>query len=849
MERIRMIGLGKSFGVRQVFSNVSFELKEGDRLALVGPNGAGKSTLLKCILGYEELDEGNVVKSPVASIGYLQQDVNLGDDSLATEIEKAWADVHALEKQLKELTSRLESEEASESDLQRLDYLQNRLEWLGGYDYEQKTKRIVYGLGFTDEDLDKPANAFSGGQKTRINLAKALVRRPDFLFLDEPTNHLDMDMLEWLEGYLSAYPGGILIVSHDRYFLDRIVTGVVELDNHKATTYRGNYSRYIQQRDERLKADMVAYEKQQEYIKKTEAYIDKYRAGIKSKMARGRQSQLNRLERLEAPVTSHHLQFSFPPAAMSADKVLVLDHLSVGYGESRIIDDISLVVRRGESVAFIGPNGAGKSTLVKTIVGELFPESGHVDIGNRVQVGYFSQEHEELHDSWQVVDEIMNHFNYSEDKARNVLGSFLFKGDDVFKLVGELSGGERARLALLKLFLQGDNFLILDEPTNHLDIPTREIVERALQQFEGTCFIISHDRYFLDQVSTKTVILDEGKITEYLGNYSYYKEKLKEQEDLLALANEKNSESSKRDSKATPTNESMLSASETIEENQKKPNAYMVEKQLAEVEAEIARLEATMKMYEVQLANPVVQQAITGGKATISGSQSLEEAKDLAILLRSGALPVKINVLEVRTVGPSLGQDSKDKSVVAFSAGIAMIMIFLVILYRFSGIVANIALLVYVMLLLLVLGKGFNATMTLPGIAGIILSMGVAVDANILIFERFKEEVFSGKSMRVSMEAGFSRALATITDANVSVIITAGILTVLGSGPVKGFAISLGVGVVVSMFTAIIVSRFLLRMLIECNFTNHPFWFGANISPSTSADAFAPKSLKGGKRK
>ncbi len=584
MERIRMIGLGKSFGVRQVFSNVSFEIKEGDRLALVGPNGAGKSTLLKCILGYEELDEGNVVKSPVASIGYLQQDVNLGDDSLATEIEKAWADVHALEEQLKELTSRLETEEASEADLQRLDYLQNRLEWLGGYDYEQKTKRIVYGLGFTDEDLDKPANAFSGGQKTRINLAKALVRRPDFLFLDEPTNHLDMDMLEWLEGYLSAYPGGILIVSHDRYFLDRIVTGVVELDNHKATTYRGNYSRYIQQRDERLKADMVAYEKQQEYIKKTEAYIDKYRAGIKSKMARGRQSQLNRLERLEAPVTSHHLQFSFPPAAMSADKVLVLDHLSVGYGESRIIDDISLVVRRGESVALIGPNGAGKSTLVKTIVGELFPESGHVDIGNRVQVGYFSQEHEELHDSWQV------------------------KGDDVFKLVGDLSGGERARLALLKLFLQGDNFLILDEPTNHLDIPTREIVEEALQQFEGTCFIISHDRYFLDQVSTKTVVLDDGKITEYLGNYSYYKEKLKEQEDLLALANGQNLEADKVESKSISSDEQVLSASESTEENQKKPNAYMVEKQLAEVESEIARLEATMKMYEVQLANPVVQQ-------------------------------------------------------------------------------------------------------------------------------------------------------------------------------------------------------------------------------------------------
>lgn len=602
MERIRMIGLGKSFGVRQVFSNVSFDIKEGDRIALVGPNGAGKSTLLKCILGIEELDEGQVVMSPVASIGYLQQDVNLGDASLAEEIETAWEDVHALENKLQELTTYLETHEASESDLQRLDYLQNRLEWLGGYDYEQKTKRIVYGLGFTDEDLYKPANAFSGGQKTRINLAKALVRRPDFLFLDEPTNHLDMEMLEWLEGYLSSYRGGILIVSHDRYFMDRIVTGVVELDHHKATTYRGNYSRYVAQREERLKADTIAYEKQQEYIKKTEEYIDKYRAGIKSKMARGRQSQLNRLERLEAPETSHSLEFKFPPAAMSADKVLVLDHVSIGYKtDEPIIDDVSIVVRRGESVALIGPNGAGKSTMVKAIVGELFPTEGHIDIGNRVQVGYFSQEHEELHDRWQVVDEIINNYNFTEEKARNVLGSFLFKGDDVFKLVGDLSGGERARLALLKLFLQGDNFLILDEPTNHLDVPTREIVERALQQFGGTCFIISHDRYFLDQVSTRTLVLENKGITEYLGNYSYYKEKLKEQNDIAALT--EHVEEVPKDKAKTETKVVLSS-----DESKPKPNTYMVEKQLAEVEEEIARLEATMKMYEVQLANPVVQQ-------------------------------------------------------------------------------------------------------------------------------------------------------------------------------------------------------------------------------------------------
>lgn len=602
MERIRMIGLGKSFGVRQVFSNVSFEIKEGDRVALVGPNGAGKSTLLKCILGIEELDEGQVVMSPVASIGYLQQDVNLGDASLAEEIETAWEDVHALENKLQELTTYLETHEASESDLQRLDYLQNRLEWLGGYDYEQKTKRIVYGLGFTDEDLYKPANAFSGGQKTRINLAKALVRSPDFLFLDEPTNHLDMEMLEWLEGYLSSYRGGILIVSHDRYFMDRIVTGVVELDHHKATTYRGNYSRYVLQRDERLKADSIVYEKQQEYIKKTEEYIDKYRAGIKSKMARGRQSQLNRLERLEAPIISHSLDFKFPPAAMSADKVLVLDHVSIGYDTNKpIIDDISLVVRRGESVALIGPNGVGKSTMVKSIVGELVPLNGHIDIGNCVQVGYFSQEHEELHDQWQVVDEIINNYNFTEEKARNVLGSFLFKGDDVFKLVGDLSGGERARLALLKLFLQGDNFLILDEPTNHLDVPTREIVERALQQFGGTCFIISHDRYFLDQVSTRTLVLEDKGVTEYLGNYSYYKEKLKEQNDIAALI---------EPIEAISKDKSNIHTKDVSSRDEAKPktNTYIIEKQLVEIEEEIARLEATLKMYEVQLANPVVQQ-------------------------------------------------------------------------------------------------------------------------------------------------------------------------------------------------------------------------------------------------
>ena len=623
MERIRIIGLGKSFGIREIFKDISFEIKTGDRLGLVGPNGAGKSTLLKCIMGLEEPDAGQVVIDDAASIGYLQQDISLGNDSLEEEIQKAWRDVQHLEEQLQEVTARLEKQPDNERDLQRLAHLQERLEWLGGYDYEAQSRRIAYGLGFTDEDLKKPADEFSGGQKTRINLAKALVRRPEFLFLDEPTNHLDMDMLEWLEGYLSAYRGGILIVSHDRYFLDRVATGIVELDHHKVTVYKGNYSRYLQLRDERMKAARTAYEKQQEYIRKTEEYIDKYRAGIKSKMARGRQSQLNRLERLEAPEASQHLRFTFPPAAVSADKVLVVEEVSVGYGDRDIIDDVSFTVRRGEAVGLIGPNGAGKSTLVKAIMGELVPEIGFIDIGNRVQIGYFSQEHEELHDHWTVLEEIMNNFNYSEEKARNVLGMFLYRGDDVFKTVGDLSGGERARLALLKLFLEGDNFLVLDEPTNHLDIPTREVVEEALQRFEGTCFVISHDRYFLDKVAKRILVLDEGKITEYGGNFSYYKEKLHEQAERERLDNEE-SEAGKRHHGAnggattadnaagvkgaqTKSSVDTGSAEATPTGAVKKPNAYMQAKRLTEIETEIARLEATLKMYEVQVANPEVQ--------------------------------------------------------------------------------------------------------------------------------------------------------------------------------------------------------------------------------------------------
>lgn len=636
MEQIRIEKLGKSFGIREIFSNVSFTIRQGERLALVGPNGAGKSTLMKCILGIEEHDAGTIVKDSSITIGYLQQDVNLGDASLEEEIQTAWADVQHLESQLQSLTKELEQREATEQDLRRLAYLQERLEWLGGYDYEKQSQRIAYGLGFTDEDLKKKASEFSGGQKTRINLAKALVRRPDFLFLDEPTNHLDMPMLEWLEGYLKSYKGGIVIISHDRYFLDQVATEVVELSHHKVHTYKGNYSQFLKQREQQRMAYQRAYEKQQEHIRKTEEYIDKYRAGIKSKMARGRQSQLDRLERLEAPDQDRDFTFTFSKPEMSADRVLMVEDVSIGYDrEHPVATGITTTLRRGDVVGLIGANGAGKSTLVKTIMGELNALDGTITTGNRVQTGYFSQEHEELHPTWSVLQEIMAPYDMSEESARSVLGAFQFRGDDVFKLVGDLSGGERARVALLQLFLEGRNFLILDEPTNHLDIPTRETVEQALQQFEGTLLIISHDRYLLDAVAKRIIVLDNGGIEEFHGNYSYYKEKLLEQsvleaqraQQLESVQGNRNNGAGHTVPKGSATGTAVLGdtnagvgadatgatavaqgdASHVELAPKKKTNSFMLEKELANVESDIARYEATVKMYTVQLQDPSIQ--------------------------------------------------------------------------------------------------------------------------------------------------------------------------------------------------------------------------------------------------
>ena len=607
MGSIKVQKLGKSFGVRTVFQDVSFEIRRGERIGLIGANGAGKSTLLKCLIGEEEYDAGAFIVSEGESIGYLQQDVTYADDiTLGQLITEAWQDVMRMEKDLKVLEKEMQASPDDEGLMNRYARLQERFEWLGGYEYESMSRKIVHGLGFGEADLDRPVQQFSGGQKTRINLAKALVRRPDYLFLDEPTNHLDMDMLEWLEGYLLSYGGGILIVSHDRYFLDKVATGILELEHGKVTKYKGNYSRYIVQRTEQRKALERAYQKQQDHIRQTEEYIRKYKAGIKAKQARGRQSQLNRLERIELAPEAETLHFHFAPAEECGQKVLVLDDICGGFGDRQLFDHLSLLLRRGESASLIGPNGTGKTTLLRMIMGEIEADKGHITLGSRVHIGYFAQEHTDLHGAWTVLEEIMNDFSYGEDEARSVLGRFLFQGDDVFKVVDSLSGGEQARLALLKLFLQGANFLILDEPTNHLDIPTREVLEQALQEFGGTYLVVSHDRYFLDKITQRTLVLEDKKIKEFLGNYTYYREKIREAEERAAQ------ELAEREAETATAKPKPAAAAAKAEPPAKKGPArkepsYGTALKLEKIEMKIAELEATLKMYEVQMNLPDVQ--------------------------------------------------------------------------------------------------------------------------------------------------------------------------------------------------------------------------------------------------
>lgn len=601
MAVLKINGLSKSFGIKTVFENVSFEVRSGERIGLVGANGAGKTTLLRCLMGQEDYDKGSVSTSPGAVIGYLRQDFNYESQTLREEMELAWKDVLYYKDKLAELARKLETSHDEEL-VAAYGRTEERFEYLGGYDYEATTRKILTGLGFSDADWDRDIHGFSGGQKVRINLAAAFVRHPDFLFLDEPTNHLDMGVLEWLEEYLRSYRGGILMVSHDRYFLDATTTGIIDLENHQTHTYRGNYTQFTKVKALNEEAQERAYEKQQEHIRETEEYIRKYKAGIKAKQARGRQSQLDRLERIEKPIHRQSLHFQFEKPAECAEKVLDVMHVTSSYGEHVIFKDLTMHIKKGESVGLIGPNGAGKSTLLKLIVGDKRADGGFIQIGNRVKPGYYSQELDRLNSEYTVLEQIENDFDMGEREARNLLGMFLFRGDDVFKPVSLLSGGERARLTLLMLFLEKPNFLILDEPTNHLDIPTREIMEQALAAFGGTSLIVSHDRYFLDRVTTRILEMENGKLTEYLGNYSYYREKKKNLEEYERDRME--AESAASSGKSLPEKEPAKEKKSERKAESKAapaPRKPVDSRKMDNIEMEIQRQEAMLKMLTVEM--------------------------------------------------------------------------------------------------------------------------------------------------------------------------------------------------------------------------------------------------------
>lgn len=599
MAVLKISRLGKSYGIETIFKDVSFEVKSGERIGLVGANGAGKTTLLKCIMGTEEADTGSVKSTDCSVIGYLRQDFDYTTTTLRQEMEEAWKDVLTCKDKMENLARELEKNKNDEKLIKAYGKAQTRFEFLGGYDYEAKTMKILTGLGFKEDDLDRDIFSFSGGQKVRINLAAAFVRHPDFLLLDEPTNHLDMQMLEWLEDYLCSYKGGILMISHDRFFLDRAATGIVELEHNKIRTFRGGYTRYLKTKRQQDAAYEKAYEKQQEHIKETEEYIRRYKAGIKSKQARGRQSQLDRLVRLEKPKHLKTLDFHFKAAEECGEKVLDMLNVKAAYGEKVIFENLEIHVRKGERVGLIGANGVGKTTLLKLITKEEKQKQGIIKLGSNVKVGYYSQEQGELDTNKTVINQVRDLFNYGEEKARNVLGMFLFKGDDVFKEVALLSGGEKARLSLLCLFLKNPNFLVLDEPTNHLDIPTREIMEEALEAFGGTSVIVSHDRYFLDKVTTRIIEMEKGKLTEYPGNYTYYKEKKK---DLIAFNEDRNGKVEIKEIKKEK--EYKNNEEKTVKQPiQVKGNLIKLQK----TEMEISRLEATMKMYDMQLSVGAVE--------------------------------------------------------------------------------------------------------------------------------------------------------------------------------------------------------------------------------------------------
>lgn len=531
--------VARYFGGDTLFENIQLEIQDRSRIALVGRNGAGKSTLLKIIAGIDPTDAGTLSKVKNLTIGYLDQHSGLSSTkTIWEEMLTAFAGLIAMEGRLHQLEADLGNPQLQADSvayarlLKEYDQIQHDFNEQNGYGYEAEIKAVLNGFHFGPEFYDRPVTSLSGGQKTRLALAKLLLERPQLLILDEPTNHLDIQTLDWLENYLQNYRGALLIVSHDRYFLDKVVTEVYDLSRQKMTHYKGNYSRYLVLKEEQLAADWKAFEKQQTEINKLEDFVARnlVRAST-TKRAQSRRKQLEKMDRMDKPQGDEKsARFQFKVAKESGNVVLQTEHAAIGYEDTILCEPIDLDIRKREAIALVGPNGIGKSTLLKSLIGDLPFIKGSAQLGSHVQIGYYDQEQAKLASNKTVLQELWDaHPSTQEKDIRSILGSFLFSGNDVEKSVPQLSGGEKARLALAKLAMDQENFLVLDEPTNHLDIDSKEVLENALIEYEGTLLFVSHDRYFINRIATKVVELSETGSHLYLGDYDYYLEKKAEQ--------------------------------------------------------------------------------------------------------------------------------------------------------------------------------------------------------------------------------------------------------------------------------------------------------------------------------
>ena len=529
--------ISKSFGGRVLYSNATLQLNAGERWALVGPNGAGKTTLLKIIMGLESADEGTVTFAKDATLGYLEQETELmGDRTALNEVIESAHEIKQWERKVNDLSLKIaETPEGATLNKYLEDYAHamERFERLGGYELESRARQILAGLGFPVEDFDKPAKEFSGGWQMRISLSKLLLRRPDVLLLDEPTNHLDLESVQWLERFLSSYDGTVLLVSHDRSFMDACVTHVAALENRMLVTYTGNYSGYLHQREENLEQLRAKRAAQERDIAHMETFIERFRyKPTKAKQVQERVAKVEKIreELVVLPEQSHHMHFRFPEPPRTGDTVISLEGVAKSYEDNFVYDNVDLKLYRGDHVALVGPNGAGKSTLMKLIAGKLKPDAGEITLGQNVTEAYYAQHQlEELNPANTVLAELDTvATGWTTSEERRLLGAFLFHGDDVEKRVNVLSGGERARLALAKMLVSPDPLLLLDEPTNHLDIDSVDVLEKALVDFPGTIILISHDEHLVRAVANKVVDVRDHKVTVYDGDYDYFLFKLAE---------------------------------------------------------------------------------------------------------------------------------------------------------------------------------------------------------------------------------------------------------------------------------------------------------------------------------